>query len=82
MSYEFSLVEGIPVYTREKDIYTWTATEPVHFGTLTEAGTIEPDEGWAAALAPSLAAWRAALAPRNRAELRNTRKNIGGKTKH
>lgn len=82
MSYEFSLVEGIPVYTKDKGIYTWTTGDPIRFGTLTEAGTIECDADWRETLAPSLAAWRTALAPRNRAELRNGRKAIGGKTKH
>ncbi len=78
MAYEFQLVQGIPVYTKEGGVYTWDQSEQIRFGTLADGGRIEFDAEWEHRLAPMLASWREkSVQPRNRSELRNSRKNIG-----
>jgi hypothetical protein len=83
MSYEFQLVQGIPALVEGDRVCTWEPDEPVQFGKLDGDGRIVFDTDWEDKLAPAMAAWRATLGPRNRAELRNSRKNTrGSKTKH
>jgi len=82
MSYEFQLVQGIPALVEGDRVFTWEPDKPVEFGKLADNGHIEFHEDWEDRLAPSVAAWRTTLGPRNRSELRNTRKNTrGSKTK-
>ena len=79
MSYERKLVQGIPVYVKDGAAYTWDQEQQIRFGTVSEDGRITFDEGWTDTLKPYLDKWRASLQPRNRSELRNTRKNTGAK---
>ncbi len=80
MSYERKLVQGIPVYVKDGAAHTWDQEQQIRFGTVTDDNRLIFDEGWSDALQPHLDAWRATLHSRNRAELRNVRKNIGAKS--
>ncbi len=76
MSYERTIIHGIPFYTRDGILYAWddehiTAGEPLRLGTgNSKSETLTLDEDWAKRAKPVLDAWRDGQIHRSRALLR------------
>ncbi len=76
MSYERTIIHGVPFYTRDGILYAWddshiAAGEPLRLGTgnsKTEILTLDGD--WAERAKPLLDAWRTGQVHRSRALLR------------
>ncbi len=79
--YQQEILNGIPVFVKERKVYTWEREggEPIEIGELDDKreGAFNLTDGWEERTRERMLAWREKQSIRSRAKLRESGDNIG-----